>query len=109
METHSGEPEDAYWRRPEPPEPGGAAEEPTAPQPPTGPGYAGPPPTAPPPPGWRPPVVQQPAPPRTLPGQDQARLDEAEASARTLTFGVGMVAGAVLLVVICLLCSRVIF
>jgi hypothetical protein len=108
VETHSDGPDDAYWRRPEraqaaPDE----AEQPAPPQPPHS--YAGPPPTAPPPPDWRPPVVHEPAAPRSLPEQDPARLDEEEASARTLTYGIGMVAGAVLLVVICLLCSRVVF
>ncbi|MFI6760350.1 hypothetical protein ACIBF5_14560 [Micromonospora sp. NPDC050417] len=72
-------------------------------------GYAGPPQGAVPPPGWRPPVQVQPAPPRPLPGQDIPAVEAAEASARTLTYGVGLIAGAVLLVVMCLLCSRVLF
>ncbi len=41
--------------------------------------------------------------------QDERALDEAERSARTVTYGIGMIAGAVLLVVVCLLCSRVLF
>jgi hypothetical protein len=73
------------------------------------PGYAGPPQTAPPPVGWRPQFFVQPAPPRELPAQDHAGLDAVERSARTLTYGVGMVAGAVLLIVMCALCSRVLF
>jgi hypothetical protein len=54
-------------------------------------------------------VVAQPAPPRALPVQDMAAIDEAERSARTLTYGIGMVAGAIMLVVCCLLCSRMLF
>jgi hypothetical protein len=48
-------------------------------------------------------------PPRSLPAQDEEALNEAEGSARTLTYGIGMVAGAVLLIVMGLLCSRLIF
>jgi hypothetical protein len=73
------------------------------------PAYSGPPRTSPPPPGWRPPVVAQPPTPRELPAQNIARLDEAEGSARTVTYGVGMVAGAIALILMCLLCARVIF
>ena len=51
----------------------------------------------------------QPPPPRRLPPQDTGAIDEAERSARTLTYGIGMIAGAALLVVICLLCSRLLF
>lgn len=36
-------------------------------------------------------------------------LDEAEGSARTVTYGVGLVVGAIALVVVCLLCARVVF
>jgi len=53
--------------------------------------------------------VVQPPPPRRLPPQDEQSLDEAERSARTVTYGIGMIAGAVLLVVVCTLCSRVLF
>jgi hypothetical protein len=63
----------------------------------------------PPPPGWRPPVEYEPAPPRELPQQDQVELDTAEQSARTVTLGVGVVVGAILLIVICVLCGRVVF
>jgi hypothetical protein len=73
------------------------------------PAYSGPPRTSPPPPGWRPPVVAQPPTPRELPAQNIDRLDEAEGSARTVTYGVGMVAGAIALILMCLLCARVIF
>jgi hypothetical protein len=44
-----------------------------------------------------------------LPAQDLDDLDEAERSARTITYGVGMIAGAIMLVLLCLLCSRVLF
>jgi hypothetical protein len=76
---------------------------------PPGQPYAGPPPTTPPPAGWRPPTVVQPAPPRQLPAQDHVRLDAEEHSARTLTLGVGMVAGAIMLVLLLLLCGRALF
>jgi hypothetical protein len=72
-------------------------------------GYQGPPRTTPPPTGWRPPHVIQPAPPRRLPEQDHAAIDEDEARARTLTRGLAMVAGALLLVVLCSLCGRTLF
>ena len=99
--------DDSFWRRPETPP---ADPEPTAtpPDPARAP-YAGPPPTVAPPPGWRPPLVVQPPPPRALPGQDMAAIDEAERSARTVTYGIGMVAGAITLVLVCLLCSRLLF
>jgi hypothetical protein len=63
----------------------------------------------PPPAGWRPPVEYEPAPPRELPPQDHAGMDTAEQSARRVTIGVGVAVGAVLLIVICVLCSRVPF
>jgi hypothetical protein len=64
---------------------------------------------SPPPTGWRPPNVVEPAPPRTLPNQDHGRIDEDEAAARTLTHGVGILVGAILLIVFCALCARVAF
>jgi hypothetical protein len=44
-----------------------------------------------------------------MPAQNMAALDDAEGSARTVTYGVGMVAGAIALILMCLLCARVIF
>jgi hypothetical protein len=44
-----------------------------------------------------------------MPAQDIDALDEAEGSARTITFGVGMVAGAIALILMCLLCARAVF
>ncbi|GIE83599.1 hypothetical protein SAMN06264365_101997 [Actinoplanes regularis] len=41
-----------------------------------------------------------------MPAQDMDAIDEAEGSARTVTYGVGLVAGAVALILICLLCGR---
>ncbi|MCG5459164.1 hypothetical protein PSH03_004931 [Micromonospora sp. PSH03] len=72
-------------------------------------GYSGPPPSVPPPAGWRPPVHLQAAPPRQLPPQDMAELDAAEQRSQRVTYGFGAAAGVVLLVLLCLLCSRVIF
>jgi hypothetical protein len=73
------------------------------------PEYAGPPRSAPPPADWRPRTLIQVPSPRTLPAQDDARLDAEEKAARTMTYGVGMVAGAVLLVVLFVLCGRALF
>ncbi|MGQ5260490.1 hypothetical protein ACTWLT_07010 [Micromonospora sp. ZYX-F-536] len=100
---------DDYWRRP------GTGGDEAADQPPAAPGsapaspYAGPPPSTPPPAGWRPPVHLQPAPPRRLPPQDMAGLDAAEQRSQRVTYGFGAVAGVVLVVLVCLLCSRVVF
>jgi hypothetical protein len=44
-----------------------------------------------------------------MPGQDPEAINEAERSARTVTYGVGMVAGAIAIILICLLCSRLLF
>jgi hypothetical protein len=71
------------------------------------PPYTGPPPTQPPPPQWRPPVYVEPPAPRALAPQDLDAIEAREKEARTLTYGVGLVAAAVILVVSCLLCSRV--
>ncbi|MGH3727481.1 MAG: translation initiation factor 2 [Micromonosporaceae bacterium] len=96
---------DAYWRRPangdSPPAAGAAREE--AP-----PGYDGPPPNSPPPTGWRTPTVAEPHAPRTLPEQDEPVIEEAEREARTVTYGVGIVAGAIVLVLLFVVCARLI-
>jgi hypothetical protein len=96
---------DAAWARPESGEQ--HATKPTAA--PGGPAYFGPPPMVPPPPQWHTPHVVQPAPPRQLPHQDHTRIDAEEARARTLTIGLGMVAGAVILILMCGLCARGLF
>jgi hypothetical protein len=99
--------DDAYWQRPDP-----RAAQPRPlpdPAPDMAPKYAGPPRTDPPPGTWRPPVVQQPPPPRSLPAQDIDALDEAEGSAKTVTYGIGLVAAAIAVILMILLCARVIF
>ncbi|MEU4618719.1 translation initiation factor 2 [Actinoplanes sp. NPDC023801] len=99
--------DDAYWQRPDP-----AAEPPRRSEhPPSSRAadYPGPPRAEPPPAGWRPPTIAHPPPPRRMPPQDFEALDEAEGSARTVTYGVGLVAGAIALIVVCLLCARIVF
>jgi hypothetical protein len=76
---------------------------------PTGEPYQGPPPTQPPPWGWRPPVHIEPPAPRSLAPQDLEAIDAGEKDARTVTYGIGLIAGAVFLVVSCLLCARALF
>jgi hypothetical protein len=44
-----------------------------------------------------------------MPGQNLQALDEAEGSAKTVTYGVGLVAAAIALIVMVLLCARAIF
>ncbi|MCG5449004.1 MULTISPECIES: hypothetical protein [Micromonospora] len=115
MTTPSGgSTSDDYWRRPDTGDDAVADQPPTAPAatPPAGgpaTGYSGPPPSVAPPAGWRPPVHLQPVPPRQLPPQDMAGLDAAEQRSQRVTYGFGAAAGVVLLVLLCLLCSRVIF
>jgi hypothetical protein len=36
-------------------------------------------------------------------------LDDAEGSARTVTYGIGLVAGAIAFILMCLFCARVLF
>jgi hypothetical protein len=102
--------DDAFWQRPD--STGGMpspAPVPTSPPRPPGGGYQGPPAASPPSPHWRPPTFAQPPAPRSLPPQDIDALEESEGSARTVTYGVGLVAGAVALILMCLLCARAIF
>jgi hypothetical protein len=54
-------------------------------------------------------VEYEPPPPRQLPPQDHAELDAAEQNAHKVTLSVGAVVGVVLLIVICVLCSRILF
>ncbi len=44
-----------------------------------------------------------------MPPQDDAVLDEQDKAARTITYGVGMVAGAIALIVLIVLCGRALF
>jgi hypothetical protein len=64
---------------------------------------------APPPAGWRMAHIIKPAPARQLPPQEHDRIDADEAKARTLTYGIGIVASAVLLILLCALCGRILF
>ncbi len=105
----TSDPDDAYWQRPDPAAASLGRPEPDAPPVTPGPVYPGPPRTDPPAPDWRPPTIAHPPPPRAMPGQDIDALDEAEGSARTVTYGVGLVAGAIAIIVTCLLCARVFF
>jgi hypothetical protein len=98
--------DDTQWRRPAGER---AATPPAREVPPGPPPYAGPPRTTAPPADWRPRLLVQPPPPRPLPSQDTAALDAQEREARTITYGIGMVAGAVLLVVLMVLCGRALF
>ena len=99
--------DDASWQRPDA---GAEARSPEPPAPPAPrPEYPGPPRVAPPPGSWHPPVVSRPPEPRTMPAQDMAALDEAEGSARTVTYGIGLVAGAIATILMCLLCARILF
>jgi hypothetical protein len=47
-------------------------------------------------------------PPRTLPVQDLPQLEAAEQQARTITYGIAMVTGAIMLVLMLILCGRAI-
>jgi hypothetical protein len=44
-----------------------------------------------------------------MPAQDMDALDETERSAKTVTYGLGLVAGAIALILLCLLCAHAIF
>ncbi|WP_203664733.1 translation initiation factor 2 [Actinocatenispora rupis] len=100
--------DDAYWRRPAD---GGASPHrvaPAAPAEPAAPRYEGPPASVPPPPGWQPPVVVPVTPPREMPRQDGDRMDAEEKAARTVSYGVGLVAAAVVLVLLVVVCARLV-
>jgi hypothetical protein len=71
--------------------------------------YAGPPPTIPASKEWRPRTLIQVPAARSLPPQTDAVLDEQERSQRTVTYGVGMMAGAIALIVLFVLCGRALF
>ncbi len=106
--------DDLYWRGAGEPSEGVGGDAPANPIPTSPPivgaaGYSGPPPTAPPPYEWRPARVLEPAPPRPLPVQDHPAIDADEAQARTLTYGIGAVVAAILLILLCALCGRTLF
>jgi hypothetical protein len=113
-------PEDKVWTRPPAgqavpagsggaPGPAGASANGAGPATPVVPEYAGPPRSNPPPAAWRPPIVAEPPPPGTLPEQDHDRIDVEEQAARTLTTGIGLVVGALCLVLLLILCARALF
>jgi hypothetical protein len=54
-------------------------------------------------------MVDEPLPPRVLPRQDTDRLDREEQAAGILTRGIGIFAGAVLVVLLLLFCGHVLF
>jgi hypothetical protein len=54
-------------------------------------------------------MVAEPPPPRDMPAQDLDAVAEDERSAKTMTYGIGLVAGAIALILMCLLCARAIF
>jgi hypothetical protein len=105
----TGPDDDAYWQRPDSEAGPFGADRPVPPAPDPAPAYQGPPRTPPPSAHWRPPLIAEPPPPRTLPRQNAAAVDEEEGSARTMTYGIGLVAGAVALILMCLLCARALF
>ncbi|MBN1172335.1 MAG: translation initiation factor 2 [Micromonosporaceae bacterium] len=109
--TSNAEPpaDDEFWRRPVGgPEavPGPAQAAPPGQAPPP---YSGPPRSQQPPPGWKPPLVVRPAGPRPMPAVDHEHLDNLERSAATITNGVGLVAGAIMLILLVVLCGRWLF
>jgi hypothetical protein len=71
--------------------------------------YSGPPRAVPAPPGWKPPTLIQVPAAHALPEQDDKALDQQERAARTITNGVGMIAGAIALLVLIVICGRVLF
>jgi hypothetical protein len=103
----TGHDDDAQWRRPTDGTP--SLQRPAAPPEAEQPAYTGPPTQAPPPAGWRPPTVVKFPPPRALPPQDGSRLDEAEQQARTISYGVAMITGAIMILLILVLCWRALF
>jgi hypothetical protein len=98
--------DDAFWRRPKE---GAAPPPPAVPVEPASVPYTGAPRSAPPPRGWRPPTVERPAAPRKLPAQDPERIDREEQAATILTKGMGIFAGAVILVLLLIVCGRLLF
>ncbi|MEU6023347.1 hypothetical protein [Micromonospora sp. NPDC047134] len=107
--SRPGPTSDEPWRRPDTGDEATSGA-PTQHRPAVGPArYAGPPPTVAPPAGWRPPVHLQANPPRQLPPQDMISLDAQEQQAQRVTWGVGTVAGVILVALVCLLCTRALF
>lgn len=109
---------DAYWRRPSEPDAahlppnvpadaaGLGAFADTAPAGEGGCGYSGPPRWTPPPPDWQPPALVEVRPPRQLPAQDHASIDRDEEAARAVTYGIGMLTAAAIVVLLAIVCIR---
>jgi hypothetical protein len=64
---------------------------------------------APPPFSWRPDVIVEVPPPRRLPNQDHAAIDDEEAHARTVTYGIAAVVAALIIVLFCAVAGRLVF
>jgi hypothetical protein len=100
--------DEQLWRRP-------GDDTPTSPTVPgfgtasDGPVYTGPPRGTPAPPNWRPPTLIQAPAARNLPEQSDGALDEQERAARTITYGVGMITGAIALILLFVICGRLVF
>jgi hypothetical protein len=94
--------DEQVWRRPS------WTDEPPAPTAPSE-AYAGPPRSEAPDATWRPPTMIQVPRARELPSQDDAAIDAQERQARTVTYGVGMITGAVALIMLIILCGHVLF
>jgi hypothetical protein len=58
---------------------------------------------------WQPQRIVLPPPPRILPEQDHETIDADEARARTLTYGIGILAAVVGTLLLCALCGRLLF
>jgi hypothetical protein len=103
--------DESQWRRPSGQTPSTLASSAAAPAPSEAPqpAYSGPPATVPAPPGWRPPTMITVPGPRELPAQDPEAIDRAERGALVTTYGVGMIAGAIGLLLLIVLCGRVVF
>jgi hypothetical protein len=95
--------DEQVWRRPPAGQP---ASTPPSSSPPA---YTGPPRGRPADASWRLPTVIQVPPARKLPPQDDVVIDVQEQQARTVTYGVGMIAGAIVLIVLFILCGRTLF
>lgn len=102
--ANPGDGDDDYWRRPAE----GAESAAAGPREPEPVEYTGPPTATPPPPGWKPPVVVPTPPPREMPEQDQPAMDANERGTRAVTYGVGIFAAAVVLVLVFIVCARLV-
>ena len=103
---------DDIWRRPAGDHDAGLPSRPSEPAAPlTTPesAYAGPPRSAPPDPDWQPKVLVRTPEARRLPAQNQDALDEIDRNNAALTRGIGLVAGAIGLILLFIVCGRLVF